>query len=153
MSPSLPSEIPDLNVRYKTYALTLRPRNGVTEKHVEGLTAWIRKRSEHYHIVTEKDGHAKHVHAALYLKVSVTRSNFCVVYARLLKSFGLDAEETIVARKGVRILYSNDFVTKYLDKDDNTEVVVSVLPEVSRLESWYPLKAIPVVTKKEQHSK
>lgn len=138
-------------VKFKTYALTLRPRNGITEQQVEAFVAWIRKRSEHYHVVSEKTGHAKHVHAALYLKVSVSRSNFCVVYSRLLKKFGLDVEETVVASKGVKILYNNDFVLKYLDKDDDTVVIASCLPEVSRLESFYPPKP-EVNSRAEQHS-
>jgi hypothetical protein len=139
-------------VRFKTYALTLRPRNGVNQEQVNEITSWIRKRSDHYHIVTEKTEGAKHVHAALYLKVSVTRSNFCVVYSRLLKKFNLDFEEIVVAKKGVRILYNNDFVLKYLDKDDDTVVVASSLPEVSRLQAWYPPRP-ELKTKIEQHSK
>lgn len=139
-------------IRFKTFALTLRPRDGITDQQVKDLAEWIRKRSEHYHIVTEKTGSARHVHAALYLKVSVTRSNFCVVYSRLLKKFGLDFEESSVAKKGIKVLYNNDFVTSYLDKDDNTCVIASSLPEVARLESYYPPKPVPK-NNVERHSK
>lgn len=140
------------DVRFKTFALTLRPRNGITDKQVEDLAGWIRKRSEHYHIVSEKTGAAKHVHAALFLKTAVTRSNFAVVYSRLLKKFSLDFEEIAVAKKGLKILYNNDFVVNYLDKDDDTIVIASSLPEVSRLESYYPPKPT-VKNRVEQHSK
>lgn len=142
-------------VRFKTYALTVRPRDGITEQQLGALATWIRKRSDHYHIVTEKTASARHVHAALYLKVAVSRSNFVVVFARLLKQFGLDFEEMAVAKKGVKILYNNDFVTCYLNKGDDTVVVASSLPEVSRLDAYYPPKpeVASRVSRTEQHSK
>lgn len=142
----------DDTLKFKTFALTLRPLNGITDDQIEKLTSWIRKRSEHYHVITEKTGSARHLHSACYLKLAVSRSNFLVVYTRLLKTFDLNWDELNVAKKGVVILYNNDFVTNYLNKDDDTQVVVSCLPEISRLESWYPLK--PEVKKRvEKHSK
>lgn len=126
--------------RFRSYALTLRPRNGVTPSQISTVSAWIQKRSTHYHIVTEKSDHECHLHAALYLKTDVTRSNFVTVWIRLLKTFDLDPEELSVARKGVRILYSNDFIENYLDKDDDTVVIASCLPEMRLLNQYYPPK-------------
>lgn len=141
------------DVRFRTFALTLRPRNGVTDSQVETLTEWIRKRSEYYHVVTEKQGSARHVHAGIYLKKGVSRSNLVVIYQRLLKSFGLDYDERAVAIKGVHIMYNNDFVSSYLNKGDNTVVIATSLPEVGRLESWYPPKPAPKATSVERHSR
>lgn len=137
--------------KFSTYAVTLRPRNGVTPSQVAAVSTWIKKRCTHYYIVTEKSDHEIHLHAALYLRVSVTRSNFVTVYVRLLKTFELDIEELSVARKGVRILYSNDFITNYLDKDDDTVVVATCLPEMALLNQYYPPK--PVVVDSDSRTK
>ena len=126
--------------KFQSFALTLRPRNGVTDEQVKEVTAWNRKRSLHFHVITEKDGSARHIHAALILKTAVTRSNVLTVWQRLIKKFGLDTEELAVARKGVRVLYSNDFIDQYLNKGDDTEVIASELPEKAHLESYYPPK-------------
>ena len=136
--------------KFSTYALTLRPRNGVTDLQVSVLYAWIIKRSTHYYVVTEKKDHQRHVHAAVYLKTPVSRSHFVQAFTRFLstvkakgsqvKVFELDVEEMAVARKGVRIMYNNDFVENYLDKDDDTVVIGSCLPEMALLNQFYPPK-------------
>lgn len=128
--------------KFRTYALTLRPLNGVTDSTISNVTKWIKKRSTHYHIVTEKTGSERHIHAALYLKTDVTKVNFRNVWIRLCKAEGLTDQEITVARKGVKILYSNDFIDNYLDKDDDTEVVESCLPEMKSLEQYYPPKPV-----------
>ena len=140
--------------KFRTFAITIRPRNGIDDDAIIVVTEWIRKRCTHYYIVTEKEGSAKHIHAALYLKVSVTRSQILTVLLRLGAKIDLDNDEIAVLRKGLRILYSNDFVENYLSKDDNTEVVASCLPESSTLLSWYPPKPQPLTKKiAARHSK
>lgn len=140
--------------KFKTYAITLRPRDGIDDDAVAVVTDWVRKRSEYYHIVTEKTGSARHLHAALYLRLEITKSNMNTLLCRLGKKIGLDNDELSVLRKGLKILYSNDFVSTYLDKDDDTEVIVSCLPEYKFLESWYPPKPLPLNKKKlQRHSK
>lgn len=141
----------DNTLRFKTYALTLRPRNGVDTDMISTCTKWIKKRCEFYHIVTEKEGSERHIHAALYLKAEVTKSNLNTVWVRLLKTFKLDSAELSVARKGVKILYSNDFVDNYLDKDDDTVVIESNLPESGTLLQWYPPKPV-VQDRAKKHS-
>jgi len=134
--------------RFRTYALTLRPRNGVDTAEISTTVKWIKKRCEFYHIVTEKTGSDRHIHAALYLKTDVTKSNLTTVWIRELKKLGLDSSELTVARKGVKILYSNDFVDNYLDKDDDTVVIESNLPEKSTLLQYYPPKPVSATVAK-----
>lgn len=140
--------------KFKTYALTIRPRNGIDNGALNLISDWIRKRCEFYHIITEKTGHERHVHAALFLKMPITKSNMNTLLVRLAKdSLGFDPEELTVLRKGVKILYSNDFIENYLDKDDDTEVVQTNLPATNHLDSWYPPKPIdPETSKQQKHS-
>lgn len=134
--------------KFKTFALTFRPRNGVEPFQLPLISDWIKKRSEYYHVITESEGPSLHVHAALYLKVAVRKSDFATVWIRVCKKLGLDPEELSVQRKGIKILYNNDFVDKYLTKDDLADVICSNLPESHFLESWYPPKPVdPVVSR------
>lgn len=136
--------------RFSSYALTLNPRDGVNDEVVSAVTQWIKKRCLYYHIVTEKTGTQRHVHAALYLRIQVTRSNLTTVWLRELKKFDFDTEEISVARKGVRILYSNDFIDNYLNKDDDTVVIESCLPEKGELTQYYPPKPLPTTTSRKR---
>jgi len=138
--------------KFKTFALTVRPRDGISDQQVSILTAFIKKRTDHHHVVTEKLGSERHVHAALYLKTAITKSNFATLLTRLCKNtLDFDETELSVVRKGIKILYNNDFVENYLDKDDDTVVISTDLPESSHLESWYPPKPV-TKSKTQKHS-
>jgi len=126
--------------KFKTFALTIRPRDGVTDKHVETAVAWVRTRSDYYHIVTEKDGSARHIHAGIVLKKEVSKSNLGTLLKRLFSDLASDEQKVLL--KGVKVMYNEDFIRKYLAKDDNTVVVASNLPEVGHLESYFPPKPI-----------
>jgi len=123
-------------MEFKTYAFTLRPADGVNDDHLKTFDKWVRKNCEYYHLITEKTGSARHLHAALYLKKPKTRSNVSTFLVRLFSD--LTPTERSVMLKGLKVLYNNDWVTNYLNKDDDTVVIASNLPEKSHLESWYP---------------
>jgi len=130
------------NLKFKTFAITIRPRDGIDDDAIAVVNDWIRKRCEYYHVVTEKTGSARHIHAALYLRLEITKSNMNTLLCRLGSKIGLDNDEISVLRKGLKILYSNDFVTSYLNKDDDTKVISTSLPESKFLDSWYPPKPL-----------
>lgn len=129
-------------MKFSTYALTFRPKDGITDEQIDKLHEWIRKRSKYYHIVTEKTGSAKHLHAGLVLRVPVTRSNISVLLTRLFQ--GLNNEERRVWLNGIKIMYNKDFIDNYLEKDDDTVVIASSLPENGCLDSYFPPKPASV---------
>lgn len=129
-------------MKFSTYALTFRPKDGVDDDQVQKLTAWISKRCVYYHIVTEKTGSARHLHAGLFLRTPITRSNIGVLLSRLFAD--LPSNEKRVWLNGIKIMYNEDFIDKYLDKDDDTVVIASCLPEKGHLESYFPSKPLPV---------
>jgi len=124
--------------KFKTFAFTLRPLDGVDDDHIKKMDKWVRKNCEFYHLISEKTGSSRHLHVAMYLKKENTRSNLGVLMSRLFND--LTPTERTVMLKGLKILYNNDWVTNYLDKDDDTVVIASNLPEKNYLESWYPKK-------------
>lgn len=139
--------------KYRTYALTLRPKDGVTDTIVSSFSEWIRKRSTYYHMVTEMTGSSRHIHAACFFKKEISRSNLCNLISCFGKKHDFSNEELVVLRKGIRIMYSNDFIESYLSKDEDCEVICSELPESAHLQSWYPPKSVSPGSRKEQHSK
>lgn len=124
--------------KLKTFAFTLNPRDGVTDEHLRKLEAYTRKHCEWYHVVTEKTGDQRHIHAGWILKNPSTRSNVSVYMKRMFDD--LDPTEQRVMLQGLKVMYNEDFIKNYLDKDDDTVIVCSNLPEAGCLESYFPRK-------------
>lgn len=124
--------------KFNTFAVTVRPRSGVSNAHINLYTEWVKKYAEYYYIVTEKFDDERHIHSAVFLKKKVARSNVCTMLLRLFKD--LDSDERSVLQKGVKVLYSNSFLVEYMNKGDSTVLVERNLPELSVLECYYPPK-------------
>jgi len=130
--------------KFSTYALTIRPLNGVSDDDVKSFTRFVTKRCTYYSIITEKSGSERHLHAGLFLTKSVTRSNVVQSMKQLFKH--LTSSEQTVLFQGIKIMYNFDFITKYMDKDDDTVVIAQCLPEQSYLDSIFP--KLPAAVKK-----
>lgn len=126
--------------KFTTFAITIRPRSGVTDNDIKLFTKYVKKNCLYFYIITEKDDDQRHIHSAIYLKKHKTRSNLCTFITRLFKHF--DNEERRNLQKGIKILYSNSFLTEYMNKGDNTVVIERNLPELSILDSFYPPKPL-----------
>lgn len=121
---------------FKTYAITIRPRSGISDQQIQKFSKWVKRNCEYYYVITEKTEDERHVHSALFLKTPKKRSNVSQCIVQLFKD--LDPEEKSVLQKGIKILYSNSFIESYMDKGDDTVVIERNLPEVSHLECFYP---------------
>lgn len=124
-----------MQVSHRSYALTFRPQGGVTDTQISILLTWIRKAAEYFSIITEKEGDARHVHAAIFLRKASTRSNLTITLTRLFKS--LTIEEKAVFQKGIKSMYNSDFITNYMEKGDDTIVIETNLPEIATLDSYF----------------
>lgn len=125
-------------MKFSTFAITFRPRDGITDDQVTLLQEWIRKRSLYYHVVTEKTGSERHLHAGIVLRTPITRSNVSMMLSRLFSS--LSSQEKHVFLNGIKVMYNRSFIESYLSKDDDTTVVISSLPEAAKLDSYFPPK-------------
>lgn len=125
---------------YKTFAITIRPKDGVSDQHVDKTMKWCRKHALYYHVITEKTGSQRHIHAGVFLNKEKKKNDVCIMLCGLFKD--LTAEEKSVLRKGVKIMYNWDFIDNYLDKDDDTCVVGSNLPEERHIEGYFPPKPL-----------
>ena len=121
--------------KYNTWAITIRPTGGIKNEQIEGVTNWIAKTCDYYHIITEKDGWERHLHAALFLKKDDHRSNLNnrILSVPCLKDTLTEAER-VVLRRGTKIMYDWNFVNTYLKKADPFHKDIdSFLPP---LEQW-----------------
>ena len=106
--------------KYNTWAITIRPTNGITNEQIECVTNWIVKSCDYYHIVTEKDGWERHLHAALFLKRDDHKSNLNnrILSIPCLKDT-LTGAEQVVMRKGTKIMYDWNWINKYMNPKEN----------------------------------
>jgi len=124
-------------MKFKTFAFTHRPRNGVTDEDVRKISDYLKKVAEYHKVITEKLDDQRHVHSVFILKKESTRSNVSIQLSRLFPE--LDPEEKRVMLGGLRIWNDLDYLD-YLDKDDDTEVIESNLPEAHYIEAFLPEK-------------
>lgn len=126
--------------KFKTFAFTFRPRDGVTDKQIEKICTYSSKQCEYYHVITEKKEDERHVHAAWVLKEPRARSYISVYLTRMFKE--LEPDEKSVMLSGLKVMYNNDWIGKYMNKGDDTVVVQTNLPEAGYLESYFPKKVV-----------
>lgn len=127
---------------YTTYAVTVRPRGGISDSDIRLFCEFVKKSCLYYYVITEKLDSERHIHSALVLKKAKCRSNVATALVRLFKHY--DAEEKAVLQKGLKILYNYDFVQNYMNKGDDTVVIENNLPESAFLESYFPPKPVSV---------
>lgn len=118
-----------------SFAVTHRPRGGITDDDISLFTKWCRKQCAYFFVITEKEDEARHLHAALFLKKKTSHSNVANTILRVFKN--LDVEERSVLRSGIKAMYNSDFITSYMEKGDDTVVIERNLPEVSTLDSYF----------------
>jgi len=134
--------------KFSTFAFTLRPKDGIEDNHIKLTMGFVRRSCEYYHVVSEKSGTERHIHAGVVMKKPLTKSD---ITTRILRLFpDASPEEKRVTRHGVKIMYNMDFINNYLDKDDNTVVIGSSLPEAGCIESYFPPKPTPKEDKPER---
>jgi len=121
--------------KIRSYAITFRPRDGVTDSHIKVFTQYVEKHCDYYYVITEKLGAERHIHAGIFLKNAVTKSNLGKSLKAAIK--GLSTEEYLVFRKGIKKMYNHDFMDNYMNKGDDTCVILKCLPEAATLDSYF----------------
>jgi len=127
-------------MEYKAYAITVRPRNGISDDQISSIMKFLRSRCDFYIAVTEKTADERHLHAGLFLKAPTTRSKLNDGLKNLKCFQAMDFSEKSVLRNGTKIMYNRDWCNKYLMKGDDTVIIASNLPEEKYIDSYFPPK-------------
>lgn len=126
------------NKSYKSYAITIRPRNGLHNDLDDAVVKWITK-YPFYRYVYEKEGEARHLHAQIWLANPIQIDSVRKAYYRLANEHDPDfsAAAKRVACNGIKIAY-NEWL-EYLTKENIPIQKLPTNPPPSH-ESWYPSK-------------
>lgn len=119
-------------ISYKSFAITIRPKDGIDNGHLIKFETWVRARCIYYYVITEKQLHEKHIHAALFFHTPQRTDNT----KRSLNSlFSFTGSERQVAVH-VKPVYNHNW-DNYMRKQDDTVVILNNLPEKAMLESYF----------------
>lgn len=133
---------------FKSFAVTHRPKNGISDEDIESFCVWVRKHCDYYYVGVEKEDTSRHIHAGLFLKREKPRGDIVKMLQNL---WGLQGVEKYVMSKGIKVQYDGNFIENYIgnpDKDGDYHEIMSNLPEARHLEGYYPKKNTELQSKK-----
>lgn len=123
---------------FTSWCISFNPRNGITDEQIQNIINNVTTRCDKYIFVTEGVGERRHLHGQFFLKKGPTRK-YNVMRWYLNEELGLDKDEIPVQKRGLKFAYNNDFLVKYMDKDDDTVKILRALPEnIDDLKVYYP---------------
>ena len=121
---------------YKSYAITIRPKNGLHNELDDSVIAWICKHPC-YRYVYEMEGEARHLHAQIWLDKPLQIDSIRTAYYRIAKIHDPDWSPASkrVACQGIKIAY-NEW-KDYLNKTNDSIHKLPTNPPPDD-DSWYP---------------
>jgi len=125
---------------YKSFALTIRPRLGISDTTIESYLSWLRKQAYAVAVIEMAD-EARHLHAQIWLEEGRTKDDVAKQVKRICERTieDWDAGQSKVLRGGIRIAYS-DWYLEYLTDNENKQEEANVLLHnpPDKTESYYP---------------
>ena len=123
-------------MEYKSFAFTVRPKNGMTDELQRKLLVWLKKQDYGF-AVTEMESEARHIHGQLFTKTPRTKGAVQLSLERIQEKVDPDWDPASkkVLRRGVKIAYNHQFVEEYLNKEDST-IIYNSPPEEEA--EYYP---------------
>lgn len=130
---------------YRSYCLTIRPLNGITDLTINEVVKFISKQ-EGCIAVTEKETNERHLHAQIWLEKPKARGDISKQLQRICERTipDWDTSQLKVLRNGIRIAYSDwymDYLLENGDKGaylpmDHENIKVNKVPEQTM--QYYP---------------
>lgn len=125
--------------KFKSFCITVRPRNGLHGGYAEAVEKYIRKQI-HYVYTYEKEEEARHIHAQIWFDEPVRKANIQTALKRIAekhdKDWSAPARKVLVS--GVKIAYSDNFMDNYITKDGEIDMDHYNPPDDT--EKFYPTK-------------
>ena len=118
---------------YKSYCVTIRPKNGLDDKLLLALIKKTKKYDFGF-VCTEKEGEAKHAHIQIWLEHACAKGTISTAFQRIQAKVDPDWNDAAnrVMKSGVKIAYS-DWYLDYCEMNDN-----KVDEEASNIEYYNP---------------
>lgn len=124
---------------FKSWALTVRPPNGVMEESSleTDILKYIQKQKGGF-LCAEKEGHERHLHGQVFFDQAKRKADVKKIIAsyqaKYLGLSALPADQSVVLNGGIKIAYNDDFYAEYCQKEDN--MIWASMPENSS--EYYP---------------
>ena len=108
---------------YKSYAITIRPRAGITDTTLKSITDWCKKQPYAVGVI-EKDDESRHVHIQVWNDTPKARGDVAKTMQRICERTipEWDNAQLKVLRAGVKIAYSDWYQDYLLDNDSKEQV-------------------------------
>lgn len=125
---------------FRSFAITIRPRDGVTDKTVSAYLKWFGN-LDYAFVCTEKDGVERHIHAQIWTVNAKAKGDITKQVERICeRTVGdWDQLQKKVLRSGIKIAYSDwylDYLKENELKDSSCNILYERLPENTY--SYYP---------------
>lgn len=124
---------------YKSFAITVRPRLGITDATVGAYLSWLKKQP--YAVaVLEMTDEARHLHAQVWFEEGRTKDDVAKQVKRICERTieDWDAGQTKVLRGGIRIAYSDWYLEYLTDNEDKGEANIIINQAPDKTEAYYP---------------
>jgi len=125
---------------FRSFCLTIRPRDGIKDNLVQKITQWLAK--QQYAVgVLEMENEARHLHAQIWSDTERHKNDILKQMKRFCESLieDWDAAQTKVLRGGVKIAYSDWYLEYLLDNEQKgtaENVIINNPPD--KTERFYP---------------
>lgn len=105
---------------YKSYAFTIRPKNGINDKLIQHTIRWLEKQDYGF-LVQEMADQAAHLHGQIWINNPRVKGTVQLSLEKIQERTDPDwcPASKKVLRRGVKIAYSASFTEDYLSKEDN----------------------------------
>lgn len=122
----------------RAFNLTVSVKEDISDECVRAIKKWLTKNVTYVHCVLEQETSKRHLHAAIYFKEPRDKKKLREnLWDRQVKPF----HPTSIGRVAVQIQAApgRKWIDEYLQKENNVEVILSILPEDrSELDEYYP---------------
>ncbi len=101
---------------YKTWALSFRPRDGITDEQVDALKTWVQNSTDYDYFVTEKSDNERHGHLGLWFSEPISKGNLGNRILSMPSFQSLDKTQQLFGiRAGIKPMYNLGWRDNYLD--------------------------------------
>lgn len=125
---------------YRSFAITVRPRDGISDTTIAAYLKWFKK-LDYSFVCLEKEGVERHLHAQIWSDIPKAKGDIVKQVERICERTinDWDQAQKKVLRQGIKITYS-DWYLDYLKENELKEIVCNTIYEQTpeNTFSYYP---------------
>eukprot|EP01045_Picozoa_sp_COSAG04_P027235 COSAG04_NODE_3946_length_2405_cov_66.168690_2_plen_233_part_00 len=125
---------------YRSYAITIRPTNGLSRETEERLVTYLGKQHKAFASIELEDDE-RHLHGQIWYEKPKGKGDLTKHLIRVCRATieNWDKDQEVVLSKGVKIAYNDDWMLNYCIKEDDPRVIFNNPPDETH--EYYPSEA------------